>query len=367
MADSTSQTTVLSQVQKEQAAMPSINLDQLINIALEQDASSIHFKTGGRVALRVSGKFVFVENITSLSETDVQLMVDQMLQDEVLQKRLKTLRELDFSYLHDGQVNFRVNVFFAQGQLSVVMRMVAKHIPTMEELGIPEILKSFLSLREGLILVTGATGSGKSTSIQSMLNYINQNFAHHIITIENPIEYIFREQQSIFSQREIGKDTLNFVNAIRSASREDPDIVMVSEVRDRETLNAVLELAEMGHLVIASMTSRNVQQTLEHLMAMYEKEDQHLMLDRLADTIALIMSQDLLDRVDQPGRVAIFEMLVGTNAAKNVIRRGMLSQLRTVMESEAGRGMVTMDQYASQLLQKNIISAEDAQRYLAVN
>ncbi|MDH5596823.1 MAG: ATPase, T2SS/T4P/T4SS family, partial [Candidatus Peregrinibacteria bacterium] len=169
---------------------------------------------------------------------------------------------------------------------------------------------------------------------------------------------------SIFSQRELGKDTLTFSNALHSASREDPNIVMVSEINDADTLDAVLKLVEMGHLVIASMTTKNVLQTIEHVISMYAHEDQEIMLDRFADSLACIMSQDLLDRVDQPGRAAIFEILTANKGVRNIIRHATLSQLRTAMESGSGEGMITMDNYALQLAQNGFISQDDANQYI---
>ncbi|MFH0838533.1 MAG: PilT/PilU family type 4a pilus ATPase [Patescibacteria group bacterium] len=340
-----------------------ITLDQLVGIAIEQDASDIHFGEDSRIALRVGGKFVFVENIEKLSKADTEAMVKEMLPGEAEQKRLRTLREIDFSYIHSSGVSFRTNVYFSRGKLTAAMRMISKHLPKMEELGIPEVMKRFLSLRQGLILVTGTTGSGKSTSIQSMLDYVNDTFVYHVITIENPIEHIFKENKSIFSQRELGKDTLTFANAIHSSTREDPDIIMISEINDRETMDAVLNLAATGHLVIASVPTKNVLQTIEHVIAMYPHEEQEIMQDRFAENLAVIMSQDLLDRVDQPGRVAVYEVLVTDKGVRNIIKRGSLAQLRTAMESGVQQGMITMDSYADQLAENGIISKEAMAQY----
>jgi len=343
---------------------PSITLDQLVSIAIEQDASDIHFGEGSRIALRVGGKFVFVENVDKLSKVDAEAMVKKLLPGEAEQKRFQTLREMDFSYIHSSGVSFRVNIYFSRGKLTGSMRMISKHLPKMDELGIPEIMKKFFTLRQGLILVTGTTGSGKSTSIQAMLEYVNDSFVYHVITIENPIEHIFKENKSIFSQRELGKDTLTFANAIHSATREDPNIIMVSEINDRETMDAVLNLVEMGHLVIASIPTKNVLQTIEHITAMYPHEEQEVMQDRFSESLAVILSQDLLDRIDQPGRAAVYEILVANKGVKNIIKHGSLSQLRTAMESGAQEGMMTMDAYAYQLAENGIISKEDMEQYM---
>jgi len=347
-----------------EAGTSQITLDQLVNIAIEQDASDIHFGEGSRIALRVGGKFVFIENVDKLSKSDVEAMIHEMLPGEAEQKRFETLREMDFSYIHSTGVSFRVNIYFSRGKLTGAMRMISKHLPKMSDLGIPEVMKQFFAKRQGLILVTGTTGSGKSTSIQAMLDYVNDTFVYHVITIENPIEHVFKENKCIFSQRELGKDTLTFANAIHSATREDPNIIMVSEINDRETMDSVLNLVEMGHLVIASIPTKNVLQTIEHVLAMYPHEEQEILQDRFAESLAVIMSQDLLDRVDQPGRAAVYEVLVGTKGVKTIIQRGSLSQLRTAMESGAPQGMMTMDAYAYQLAENGIISKEDSEQYV---
>jgi len=341
-----------------------ITLDQLVALAIEQEASDIHFGENSRITLRVGGKFVFIENVTKLSKGDAEAMINQMVDDDAERKRLETIRELDFSYIHSTGVNFRVNVYFSQGRLMASMRMISKHLPTVDEIGIPEVMKNAMTLKEGLILVTGSTGSGKSTSTQALLQYVNENMVYHVITIENPIEHIFKEDKSIFSQREVGKDTLTYSNALHSASREDPNLIMVSEINDAETMNEILSLVESGHLVIATMPTKNVLQTIEHIISMYSQEDQPIMLDRFSDSLSVILSQNLLDRIDQPGRVAVYEVLLANNGVKNIIKHGSLSQIRTAMESGTQEGMVTMDAYANQLAQNGFISQGDVQQYV---
>lgn len=341
-----------------------VTLDHLVDIAIEQDASDIHFAEGSRIALRVGGKFVFIENVNRLSKADAEIIVKTLLPNEADWKRFQTLREMDFSYVHSSGVSFRANVYYSRGKLTGSMRMISKLLPSMEDLGIPQIMKSFLSLREGLILVTGTTGSGKSTSIQAMLQYVNENYVYHVVTIENPIEHIFKEEKSIFSQREMGKDTLTFINAMHSASREDPNIIMISEIPDRMAMDMVINLVEMGHLVIAAMPTKNALQTIEHIISMYPHGDHDIARERLAEALSVIMAQDLLDRVDQPGRVAVFEILIANKAVKYAIRHDTLSQLRTAMEANVQEGMMTMDAYAYQLAEHGFIAKEDVEQYI---
>ena len=348
----------------EPKTVPKITLDQLVNLCIEKEASDVHFREGGRVALRVGGKIIFVENVDVLSKEDTEAMVDKMIPSEKEKKRLESEREIDFSYTHTNGVNFRVNAFYQRGKLAGVMRMISKHVPTLEELGIPETVKNFLNLREGLILVCGAAGSGKSTTIQSMLRHVNENFVKHVLTIENPIEYVFEDQKSIFTQREVGKDTLNMMNALKSAVREDANIVMVSEINNHESLDQVLNLVETGHLVISSMLTRDATQTLERMVSFYPQNLREAAQDRLASDLVAVLVQDLVERQDQPGLVAVFELMFMNQSIRNIIKRGNFVQLRTAIQSAAGEGMITMDTYAYQLAEKGIISQEQVNEFV---
>lgn len=353
-------------VTTETVATPSstgITLDQLINLAIEQEASDIHFGEGSKLAIRVEGKIVFIENIPVLSKKSTEQMIFSMLLDEDERKKLDRVREIDFSYTSSNGINFRVNVFYQRDKLSAVMRMTSKNIPTLDELGNPQEIKNFLELKEGLILVTGTAGSGKSTTIQAMLSYINDHFVHHVITIENPIEHIFEDNKSFFSQREIGKDTLTMSNGLNAAMREDPNIIMVSDINDLETLEHVLTVVESGYLVIASMSTKNARQTIERMLSMYPVSQAKQIQDRIADTLACILSQDLIDRSDQSGRVAIYELLIANNGIKNILRRGSIAQLRTAMQSGAKEGMITMDNYAEQLAEQGIVPPESVNSF----
>jgi twitching motility protein PilT len=340
-----------------------ITLDQLINLAIEEEASDIHFGEGSRIALRVGGKVVFIENIEALGKKEADEMVYSMLASKDEKSRLEREREIDFSYIHSSGVSFRVNVFYQRGRLSAVMRMISKHIPTMDELGIPEEMKRILPVREGLIIVTGPAGAGKSTSVQAMLGYVNDNFVKHVITVENPIEYVFEDKKSFFSQREVGKDTLTVTNALNSALHEDPNIIMVSEINNLKTLEHVLTIVETGHLVIASMSTKNSRQTLERMVSMYPPDQREQAQERIADDLICVMAQDLVDRIDKPGRVAVYELLIFNSGVTNVVKRGNLSQLKTAIQSGAQEGMISMDAYAYQLAGQGIIAQEEVDRF----
>ena len=355
---------VAKPVQEDTAVKPRIMLDQLVNLAIEQNASDIHFGENSRVALRVEGKIVFIENLEFLSKKEAEDMIFKMIDSEDEKKRLERVREIDFSYTHTSGVSFRVNVFYQKGMLTAAMRMISKHLPSMDELGIPEEAKKLLAIKEGLILVVGPAGSGKSTSTQAMLEYINQNFVDHVITIENPIEYVFENKKSIFSQRELGKDTLTVANALNSAMHEDPNVIMVSEINDLETLNHVLTVVETGHLVISAMSTKDPKQTLERLVAMYPPSQQAQAQERLADNITCILAQDLVNRIDQAGRIAIYELLIFTSSVRSIIKRGNLSQLKTAIQSGVKEGMLSMDTYAYQLADQGIISHDEVNKFI---
>ncbi|MFH0820662.1 MAG: PilT/PilU family type 4a pilus ATPase [Candidatus Peregrinibacteria bacterium] len=347
------------------SVQPKVILDQLVNLCIEREASDIHFGEGSRVALRVQGKIVFVENIQTLSHEEMEAMVGQMLTSPDEHKRLERVRELDFSYTNNNGVSFRVNVFYQRGKLSAVMRMISKHIPPLEQLGVPEVIKNLLGLRQGLILVTGNTGSGKSTTIQAMLEYLNENFVEHIITIENPIEHVFADKKSIFTQRELGKDTLTIPNGLQAAIRQDPNVIMVSEVSDFEALDGVLRVAETGHLVIASMLTKNVVQTLERMIAMFPQAQHEQAQNRIADNLIAVLSQALVDRADGAGRVAVCELLINSQNIPNLLRHGNISQIPTALQGGRSEGMVTREASAAELAEQGVISQEVAAQFAA--
>jgi len=340
-----------------------ITLDQLVNLCIEKEASDVHFREGGRAALRVGGKMIFIENINILTKREVELMINSILTNEEEKKRFENFREIDFSYTHSNGVNFRVNLFYQKDKLAGVMRMISKHIPSMEELGIPEIIKDILANREGLILVCGTAGSGKSTSIQSMIQYINNNFVKHIVTVENPIEYVYEDKKSMVTQREVGKDTLTFDNALRSAIREDANIVMVSEINNYEIMDDVLDLVETGHLVIATMLTKDASQTVERMVSFYPPDMRKMAQDRIASDLVAVVAQDLVQRKDQTGQIALFELMFMNQSISQIIKRGNFVQLRSAIQSGAEEGMITMDSYASELARHNLISQEIASEY----
>jgi len=343
---------------------PRITLDQLVNLCIEKEASDVHFREGGRAALRVGGRMIYIENIDSLTKEETETMINAMLPNGEEKKRFFNVREIDFSYTHTNGVNFRVNLFYQKGKLACVMRMISKRIPSMDELGIPEIVKNVFDFREGLILVCGTAGSGKSTTIHSMLQYVNSNFVKHIITVENPIEYVFEDNKSIITQREVGKDTLAPSMALKSAIREDANIVMVSEINSYETLDSLLDLVETGHLVIATMLTKDASQTVERMVSLYPPDLRKRAQDRLSGNLLAVIAQDLVERKDRRGLIAIFELMFRNESISQIIKHGNFVQLRTAIQAGAEEGMITMDSYAYELAHAGIINQDIVSRYV---
>lgn len=362
----TEQPAVLNTVATDTPAVPTskITLGQLVNLCMEKEASDVHFREGGRLGLRVGGKIVFIENVDVLSKEDTEAMVNELITTEKEKKQLEEDREIDFSYTHSNGVNFRVNIFYQRGKLAGVMRMISKHVPNLDELGVPEFMKNFLDLREGLVLVCGGAGSGKSTTMQSMLKYVNDNMVKHVLTIENPIEHFFEDNKSMFTQREVGKDIKDMQIALKSAVREDANIVVVSEIHNYETLDHIIDLVETGHLVISSMLTRNVTQTLERMINFYPENLRHQAQERLASNLVAVMAQDLVQRQDQAGLIGVFELMIKNQSIEQIIRRGNLVQLRTAMQAGAQEGMITMDGYAYQLAEQGVINQNQVNEFI---
>lgn len=341
-----------------------INLDQLISLGIEREASDIYFFEAGRAAIRVGGKIVFIENIDSLKREEAVSMINSMLSGEDEKKRLEKEREIDFSYSHTNGVNFRVSIYYQRGRLACAMRVITKNIASLEELGIPENIKNVLGLREGLLIICGAAGSGKSTTMQAMVEHVNQHYVKSILTIEDPIEYVFEDKKSMIAQREIGKDVSDSASALKSAIRVDANVVMLSDIDSLETMENLLNLVETGHLVIVSMLTRDTTQTVERLISFYPPEQRKRAQDRLANDLIGIMAQDLVERKDQGGLIAIFELMFMNQSIRQIIKRGNFVQLKTAIQSAANEGMITMDHYASELVHQGIISQDQAEEYL---
>ncbi|MEF9945396.1 MAG: type IV pilus twitching motility protein PilT [Lachnospiraceae bacterium] len=335
-------------------------MEEIILLAREQNASDIHISEGLPMAFRIWGHLAAGPIQMHGDETRAAIL--SLLNDDQ-RKQLEQGDDVDFAVQTKDGNRQRVNVFRQQGKLAATIRLLNNHIPTLEELGLPEILVNLASQPRGLILVTGPTGSGKSTTLAAMIDYINQRRAEHIVTIEDPIEYVYKQDQSIIHQREVGMDVKSFAAALRSALREDPDVILVGEMRDYETISAALTAAETGHLVLSTLHTTGAAQTIDRIIDACPPSSQSQIRTQLAGILKGIVTQCLIPQEGPKGRVAATEVLVGTDAALNLIRENKCHQMNTIMQSGMAKGMHTLNGDLAKLTKAGKISKENASRY----
>jgi twitching motility protein PilT len=336
-----------------------LELADLLRTAVEKGASDLHLTAGRPPVLRINGELNFIENQPVLTKENIPILLEPMLTDE-RRGELERNGQVDFSYGLPGLGRFRVNVFHQRSTVSAVMRLIPHEIPTFERLGLPEVVKDFTEKTRGMVLITGPTGSGKSTTLASLIDIINTNRSCHIITLEDPIEYLHNHKRSLINQREIGTDTVSFAGALRAALREDPDVILVGEMRDFETIQTALTAAETGHLVFATLHTNDATQTVDRIIDVFPPHQQAQIRIQLSLTLQGIVSQQLLPRADIPGRVLACEVLVATSAVRNIIREGKTYQLPTVMQTGGKLGMQTMDSSLRDLYRQRKITIQEA-------
>jgi twitching motility protein PilT len=271
----------------------------------------------------------------------------------------------DLSYALEHEARFRVNIFRQRGTYAIVMRVIATAIPTLDTLGLPATLAEVATLKSGIVLVTGPTGSGKSTTLAAMVDYINENKPDHILTIEDPIEFVHESKKSLINQREVHRDTLGFNEALRSALREDPDVILVGELRDLETIRLALTAAETGHLVFGTLHTSSAAKTIDRVVDVFPAAEKEMVRAMLSESLRAVISQTLLKKVGG-GRIAAHEIMIGTPAIRNLIREGKIAQMYSAIQTGQGSGMQTLDQNLAELLTKGLINKEEA-RFRAVN
>lgn len=354
--------TVATQMQPRPAvkarSLDEVHIDDLLRLVVERGASDLHLAVGVPPILRVDGQLM-PTNYEKLSPRDSQRLVYDILTDEQIQ-RFEANLELDFSYAVAKLSRFRVNCFRDKGTVAVAFRVIPARIPTIRELGLPTILEDLTRRPRGLILVTGPTGSGKSTSLAAMVNQINTERSTHIITIEDPIEYLHTHKFSIVNQRELGLDTKSFGNALRAALREDPDVVLVGEMRDLDTISTAITCAETGHLVLATLHTNNAPQTVDRMVDVFPPAQQEQIRFMLSNNLEAVLCQQLLPRAGMPGRVCAMEVMVASPAIRNLIREAKAHQLTSVIQTSSNLGMQTMDQSLKALYQQGQVSYEEA-------
>ncbi len=334
---------------------------EILKKAADNGASDIHITKGSPPIARVKGALRAMST-QALSHEMIELLVKEILSNEQY-KRVSKENELDLSYADPRVGRFRVNVFRQSGSFAMVLRVISSTIPDMKALGLPPVLEGLCNKKRGLILVTGPTGSGKSTTLASMLNYINNTRHEHILTIEDPIEYVHKHKKSIVNQREIGEDTNAFANALRAALREDPDIILVGEMRDLETISTAITAAETGHLVMSTLHTIGAAKTIDRVIDVFPPHQQQQIRTQLASVLEAVISQQILPKADGSGRVAAFEVMTANSAISNLIREGKTHQMQTIIQTNASQGMVTMDGSLLSLYKNQIIDRENLLRY----
>ncbi|MBC7217082.1 MAG: type IV pilus twitching motility protein PilT [Candidatus Caldatribacterium sp.] len=333
---------------------------ELLKKTVDLGASDLHLTVGIPPTVRIHGNLTPLDHYPPLKPQDTEAMARALTGDERWAKFLKDL-ELDFSVGIPDLGRFRVNVYRQRGSCGLAIRALSYRIPTMDELHLPkEVLQRLASLPRGLVLVTGPTGSGKSTTLASMIEYINTTRSCHIVTIEDPIEYLHSHKKSIVNQREVGSDTPSFESALIHALREDPDVILVGEMRSLETISIALQAAETGHLVLATLHTNNAPQTVDRIVDVFPPHQQTQVRVQLAGCLQGIIAQQLLPRADGKGRVPAVEVMIANTAIRNLIREGKSHQIYTIMQASLAEGMITMDRALFELYKKGLVTWEEA-------
>ncbi len=333
-----------------------MNFLQLAEETVKQKASDLHITAGVPPILRINGKMQRME-LPILKSDDIAALIKQVLNEEQF-KILNEKGEIDTSISSPELGRFRINAFKQRGSYGMALRAVALKIPTMEELGLPSVIKRLARKLRGLILVTGPAGSGKSTTLAAMVDQINRERNCHILTLEDPIEYLHKHNKSIVNQREIGFDSLTFSNALRASLRQDPDVILVGEMRDLETMSIAITAAETGHLVLSTLHTLGAAKTIDRVIDVFPPYQQQQIRVQFASVIEGIISQQLLTKVDNSGRTAAFEIMIATSAIRNLIREGKTHQIQTSIQTGMKFGMQSMDNSLLELYRKGVINRE---------
>src|SRR3954452_3015104 len=336
-----------------------ISIDALLERTVTRNASDLHITVGTPPALRVHGSLERYADIPELTPEDTHQMLYRILSTEQ-QKLLEINRQIDFAHSIPGLARFRVNVFFQRGTLGAAFRLIPADIKTLEELGVPSALHSLTEKPRGLVLITGPTGSGKSTTLAALIDEINRKRSEHILTIEDPVEFVHRHKRCIVNQREIGPDASSFAEALRAALREDPDVILLGEMRDLETISTALTAAETGHLVFATLHTQSAPSTVDRIIDVFPPEGQEQVRIMIANSLQAVVTQSLLPTADGNGRVAALEILLPDDAVRNLIRQAKIEQVYSVMQTNTARGMQTMEQALADLAMRRVVTLEEA-------
>ena len=335
-----------------------MNIVELVNLATEKKASDIHITVGLPPVLRINGELIRLEE-DRLMPDDTKELVYEVLSDKLI-KVLEEKGEIDTSFSSPNVGRYRINAYKQRGSYGMALRIIPLEVPTIESLGLPYVVKDLSRLPRGLVLVTGPTGSGKSTTLASMINQINEERKSHILTLEDPIEYLHKHKKSIVNQREIGIDSQSFGNGLRAALRQDPDVILVGEMRDLETISIAITAAETGHLVLSTLHTIGAAKTIDRIIDVFPPHQQQQVRVQLSTVMEAIISQQLLPKADGTGRVAAFEVMIGTTAIRNQIREEKIHQIDTSIQTGAKHQMQTMDASLLELYKRGLITKEIA-------
>ncbi|MDO8588167.1 MAG: type IV pilus twitching motility protein PilT [Armatimonadota bacterium] len=335
-----------------------MHVDELLKAVVDKGSSDLHLCVGVPPILRIDGQLTPL-NYTKLAPLDTIRLMYDILSDEQIQ-RFESDLELDFSYSLGKAARFRVNIYKDKGNVASAFRLIPAKIPTIRDLNLPLVLEDLTRRPRGLILVTGPTGSGKSTSLAAMINQMNNERSLHIISIEDPIEYLHNHKYSIINQRELLADTKTFSNALRAALREDPDVILVGEMRDPDTIGTAITCAETGHLVLSTLHTNSAAQTVDRIIDVFPPGQQEQIRVQLSNNLEAVLCQQLLPRAGMPGRVCAMEIMIASAAVRNLIREGKTHQITSIIQTSGNIGMQTMDQHLRELYCKGIITYEEA-------
>src|SRR3989442_5730931 len=338
---------------------PVNSIDELLEHMVARDASDLHVTVGTPPVIRVRGEIARVDEYAPLTQEETQDLLYRILSSEQ-QKNLEIKRQLDFSHSIPGLARFRVNVYFQRESIGAAFRLIPAELKTLEELGIPSSLHQLAEKPRGLVLVTRPTGSGKSTTLAALIDEIQRYRSEHILTIEDPIEFLHRHKRCIVNQREIGPDATSFAEALRAALRQDPDVILVGEMRDLETIGTALTAAETGHLVFGTLHTQSAPSTIDRIIDVFAAEQQEQIRIQLAGALQGVVTQSLLPTADGHGRVAALEVLFPDDAVRNLIRQSKVEQIYSVMQTNTSRGMQTLEQSLAELTLRQVITVETA-------
>ena len=336
-----------------------LTVEVLLRAMVDHGASDLHLAVGSHPAVRIDGHLLPLTQLPQLDQNAMEAIMYPVLDGDQVEKLLK-VRELDFSYSIAGLSRFRGNLLWQRGTLGGVFRAIPARPITLEELGLPQVITDLARRPRGLVLVTGPTGSGKSTTLASMIDYINSNFDHHIVTIEDPIEFMHKNKRCVVRQRELGADTMSFAAALKHVLRQDPDVILVGEMRDLETIGLAVTAAETGHLVFGTLHTTSAASTVDRVIDVFPSGQQQQIRMQLSGTLEGVISQCLVPRAEGRGRVCAMEIMLGTNAVRNMIREGKTHQINNIIQSGGSLGMQTLNSALKNLVLSGAITLEAA-------